>query len=117
MNQAIMMHLNANWTTGCLYGSPGTWMSLPCPESVAIDDPVAAGFHVYPNPAHDLVWIVLPYAAHWQCTLTDLQGRIIGVAKLSGQNGNWQLPELNPGTYTLIIANDGEAFTRLLLIQ
>lgn len=107
----------ANWTTGCLYGSPGTWMSLPCPESVAIDDPVAAGFHVYPNPAHDLVWIVLPYAAHWQCTLTDLQGRIIGVAKLSGQNGNWQLPELNPGTYTLTIANDGEAFTRLLLIQ
>lgn len=78
-NPDINLNLAANWFAGCTGGSPGTAYQN-CNTTSADGLPVLAAARLFPNPAGDLINIVLPSSVasgRMNCRIYDLLGKLV----------------------------------------
>jgi hypothetical protein len=92
-----------HWFTGCIGGSPGGPYDPDCLADFVDETGENVAWLVFPNPANDIVNIVLPdQQVDGQLTLTDISGRLIAQHNCMNQ-AQFQLDVslLPRGMYTL----------------
>lgn len=104
-------NVSGAWTEGCIYGSPGTAIVLPCPTS--IEEYNALPFTAGPIPFGSALYIQMDLNllanAEW-IELLDLSGRIVFSENITTPNLLLNTGELSPGVYLLrLYDSQGEA--------
>ena len=78
-NPDINLNLADNWFAGCTGGSPGTaWQNCNTTAAEGLSELAAA--RLYPNPAGELITILLPSSAvseRMNCRIYDLLGKLV----------------------------------------
>jgi uncharacterized repeat protein (TIGR01451 family) len=73
---------------------------------------------VYPNPTKDMVTVRLDQSAHQRLVLTALDGRMVAGIPCSGTIASFDIGDVSPGSYTLVVhAADGRSLRTSLLKQ
>lgn len=96
-------------------GCEGTSPPFTAGNQTGIDDPLAVGFRIYPNPAQNWIRVeILNNAQNWnQILLSDLYGRTHAAFNMDNCptqcNPTLDLGDLSPGIYFLRLKGDAES--------
>jgi hypothetical protein len=109
-----------NWFAGCLGGSPGLAYSQ-CGTGISISSESLKAT-LYPNPAIDQVYIVLPATMNYQkisCRIFDIMGKEVlaeTFQAISQFNLNLSVADLSEGFYILQLS-DGNLQQNLMFVK
>lgn len=79
-----------------------------------LDEPTVL---IYPNPAHDLVNMVLNRPARAQWSLTSVDGRILKSGVFDGPKGQIDVQDCATGMYFLKLSSEGFELVRRVIVQ
>ncbi len=82
----------------------------------AIDRNLAEKFKIYPNPAHNYLYIQNKKGLNYKIKMTDLTGKIVYV-KNANEDVNINISGFAAGIYLIKISNHQNSFTKKLLIK
>lgn len=82
----------------------------------AIDQNLAEKFTIFPNPAHNHLYIQNKKGLIYKIKITDLTGKIVYV-KNSNEDVNINVSGFTAGIYLIKISNNQNSFTKKLLIK
>ncbi|MEL6675182.1 MAG: T9SS type A sorting domain-containing protein [Bacteroidota bacterium] len=99
--------------------NPEGFMDL---SSTGIEDQLLSSdaFSIYPNPAHDHLWLkpsVDMAGNSYHFTLLNAEGRVVAKQRELFGTYHWQISDLSPGFYTLLIQVKDQFLTRKIVIQ
>ena len=77
----------------------------------------ALQFHTYPNPATDYVRVAPASNEPYQCSLYDLEGRLLRTMESSGSQATMQLNGLSKGVYMLEMVQDGRTAVKKVVVR
>lgn len=102
------------WTAGCLYGSPGTAIILPCPTS--IEDVAFLPFTFGPNPFTECIHLQFDAtgAVH-TIRLYDLTGKPVYTQAVQGLQTTLFTGELSAGHYLLSVIGDAGLYQTVVI--
>lgn len=109
-NPDINLNLAANWFAGCTGGSPGTAYQS-CGTTWADGLPEMAEARLFPNPAGDLINIVLPSSVateRMSCRIYDLLGKLVKTETFDSAFQNRiqiNITDLKDGIYVVQLTN------------
>lgn len=100
-----------NWTTACPEGSPGEEFTMPCATSTE-EISGSATITVYPNPATDIISIILPVEINPEGTLFiyNIEGKQILLQLISSPECTININSFTPGMYLLKLLIDEDIF-------
>jgi hypothetical protein len=109
-NPDINLNLAANWFAGCTGGSPGTaYQTCGTTSAEGLSELTAA--RLFPNPAGDLINIVLPSSAvsgRMNCRIYDLLGKLVKTETFDSTFQNrlqLNIADLRDGIYVVQISD------------
>ena len=87
------------------------------PAGVGVADRDALQFFTYPNPATDYVRVAPAINEPYQCSLYDLEGRLLRTMESSGSQATMQLNGLSKGVYMLEMVQDGRTAVKKVVVR
>lgn len=87
------------------------------PAGVGVADRDALQFHTYPNPATDYVRVAPAINEPYQCSLYDLEGRLLRTMESSGDQATLQLTGLSKGVYMLEMVQAGRTVVKKVVVR
>ncbi|MBQ7490251.1 MAG: S8 family serine peptidase [Bacteroidales bacterium] len=110
---------NGSWSAMSGQGSWGLNIALAifpyvCGTGVGIEDETSVGeFAIFPNPATDLLYVVLPEGTQNQnLTIFDLSGKAIMSQMLNDTNTTINVGNLSSGIYFVKVGNNTKKFVK-----
>jgi aminopeptidase N len=76
-----------------------------------------ADIHIFPNPATDMLKVVLPPASAGYLSLRDLHGRLLKEETISSGFNEIETGSISPGIYLLIISLKNEKYQKKIVIR
>ena len=87
------------------------------PAGVGVADRDALQFFTYPNPATDYVRVAPAINEPYQCSLYDLEGRLLRTMESSGDQATMQLNGLSKGVYMLEMVQAGRTAVKKVVVR
>jgi surface protein len=103
---------SSNFTCKEVKGYDGSGNKSGANAGNASDNDVVS---IYPNPAHDKVYVAAANGS--EVTLTDLGGRILGIQTIEQSEVAFDLSDLANGVYMIQIQSNGEVITERVVKQ